>query len=130
MKHIERILSIHPFRLILKFTTGEVREVDLGPTLRAHGSRTDSAYGRLLDPEVFRHARLDSESRTVCWDGLAREIMPDGSEQPAPLDLCPDMLYGLSTPLATGATEPTKAQDYKPSETSGFVLKEEPPART
>ena len=30
--------------------------------------------------------RLDPDARTVCWDGLAREITPDGAELPAPLD--------------------------------------------
>jgi len=102
MHFIEEILDARPYRLTLKFNTGEVRCAELEATLRAKATSPDSAYRRLLDPAVFRQVRLDQESRTVCWDGLARQVQADGTEQPAPLDFCPDALYELSTPLAAG----------------------------
>ncbi len=100
MHFVEEIVEVQPYRLILKFNTGEVRRVDLEPTLRAKATSPGSAYGRLLDPTIFGRVRLDSQSRTIYWDGLACEVQSDGTEQPAPLDLCPDMLYDLGSPLA------------------------------
>ena len=128
MKSVEKLLAACPYRLTLRFSTGEVRVVDWEATLRAKAASPQSAYGRLLDPATFSRARLDPEARTVCWDGLAREITPDGLEQPAPLDLCPDFLYELSTSLAQDIVEPP-AEDRQPTEVSGFILKDQPPRR-
>jgi hypothetical protein len=126
MKFVENLLAACPYRLTLRFNTGEVRVVDLEATLRARAASPESAYGRLLDPATFSKARFDPEGRTVCWDGLARELTREGVEQPAPLDLCPDFLYAISIPLAQGVNEPA-ADDAKPTEVSGFILKDEPP---
>lgn len=125
MNFVEKILSVHPYKLTLQFNTGEVRVADLEPALRAKGVRADSAYGRLLDPETFRRARLDPESRTVCWDGLAREVKADGTEAPAPLDFCPDVLHDLSTPLSKPGNEQSD-EDRQRVGNSGFVLKDKP----
>jgi hypothetical protein len=99
MHFVEDILDVRPYRLTLRFNTGEVRRVNLEAVLRAKAASPDSTYARLLDPATFSQARLDRQSRTVCWDGLAREVQADGTERPAPLDFCPDALYDLSTPL-------------------------------
>jgi len=112
MKFVESLLGAFPYRLTLRLNTGEVRVVDLEATLRAKGLAPQSAYGRLLDPATFSRVRLDPEARTVCWDGLAREITPDGAELPAPLDLCPDFLYQLSTPFAQPVVEPAAGEHH------------------
>jgi hypothetical protein len=78
------LLAAQPYRLTLRFNTGEVRAVDLEASLRAKADAPGSAYRGLLAPHTFCQARLDAESRTVCWDGLAREITGEGPEQPAP----------------------------------------------
>jgi hypothetical protein len=100
MHFVEEILDVQPYRLTLKFNTGEIRCVNLEATLHAKATLPESAYRRLLDPVLFRQVRLDRQSRTICWEGLARQIQTDGTEQPAPLDFCPDALYALGTPLA------------------------------
>jgi hypothetical protein len=109
MHFVEKLVSVRPYRLTLLFDTGEVRAVDLESFLRAKAGTPQRAYRNLLDPATFCHARLDPESRTVCWDGLAREITGEGTDQPGPLDLCPDVLYRLSTILekepAKGVTD-------------------------
>jgi hypothetical protein len=111
MHFVEKLVSVRPYRLTLLFNTGEVRVVELESFLRTKGGTPHSAYQSLLDPATFCRARLDPESRTVCWDGLAREITGEGTDQPAPLDLCPDVLYGLSTILAN---EPAKGKSPRP----------------
>jgi len=103
-----------PYRLTLRFNTGEVRAVDLEAFLRAKAGARGSAYRSLLDPHTFCQARLDAESRTVCWDGLAREITAGGAEPPAPLDLCPDVLYSLSTPHVPDCSECVARQEAAP----------------
>jgi hypothetical protein len=126
VKFVEELVAVCPYRLTLRFNTGEVRVVDLEPALRAKAVSAQSAYGQLLEPATFSRARLDPEARTVCWDGLARELTSDGVEQPAPLDLCPDVLYELSTPFAQNIVGPA-AQEAKPTEASDLILKDEPP---
>jgi len=126
MHFVKEILAVHPYRLTLRFDTGEVRVVELEATLRAKGASPQSAYGRLLDAATFSRVRFDPEARTVCWDGLARETTADGAEQAAPLDFCPDVLYELSSPLGQDLVE-SAAEDHKPAEVSGFTLKDEPP---
>ena len=114
MHFVEKLLAAQPYRLTLRFNTGEVRAVDLEAFLLAKAGAPGSAYRSLLDPHTFCQARLDAESRTVCWDGLAREITGEGAEQPAPLDLCPDVLYNLSTPHIPAPPESVARQEAAP----------------
>jgi hypothetical protein len=127
MHFVEELVAARPYRLTLRFNTGEVRAVDLESFLQAKAGTPQSAYRSLLDPATFCRARLDLESRTVCWDGLAREITAAGTDQPAPLDLCPDVLYGLSTALAQEPAERVMAEKRTLAESSSLVLKDEPP---
>lgn len=127
MHFVDKLVTVHPYRLTLLFNTGEARVVELESFLRAKAGSSSSAYQRLLDPTTFCRARLDPESRTVCWDGLAREITGEGTYQPAPLDLCPDLLYGLSTPLPQVSGERVTSEQRTEPGPCGLVLKDEPP---
>ena len=129
MKFVEKLLAVRPYQLTLQFNTGEVRVVDLEATLRAKATSPQSAYSRLLDPATFSRARLDPESRTICWDGLAREITADGTERAALLDFCPDVLYKLSTSLAEEAVGAAAEKERKPADAPGFILKDGAPRR-
>jgi hypothetical protein len=122
MNFVERLLAVRPYRLTLQFSNGEVREADLEATLRARAASPQSAYARLLDPATFLRARLDPGSRTICWDGLALEVTAGGTEHPAPLDFCPDVLYGLSTPVAPIPSPASAGQGA-----SALMLKDELP---
>ena len=127
MHFVEKLVAVRPYWLTLRFNTGEVRAVDLESFLRAKAGTPQSAYQNLLDPATFCRARLDPQSRTVCWDGLAREITSEGPDQPAPLDLCPDVLYGLSTILAQDSAARSADKKLTRAEPSSLVLKDEPP---
>jgi hypothetical protein len=126
MHIVEKLMTVRPYRLTLLFNSGEIRIVELESFLRAKAGTSQNAYQSLLDPTTFCRVRLDSESRTVCWDGLAREVTGEGAEQPAPLDLCPDVLYGLSTPLAQIPGEGAMNQQLTPPAPASLVLKDEP----
>jgi hypothetical protein len=79
---LPRITSVEPlegFRLLLAFTDGLVREVDL----------SDDLWGQmaepLQDPDYFRRVSVDPELGTVVW--------PNG------YDLDPDVLHGDHEPI-------------------------------
>jgi hypothetical protein len=109
MHFVEQIIDCQPYRLLLKFTSGEVRWVDLEPTLKAKATSPESSYRRLLDRVVLGQAQLDREARTIYWEGLARLVSADGAEEPAPLDFCPDTLYKMSIPVT-----PNEVQNVAP----------------
>ena len=98
--------------------------MDLEAFLRAKAGARGSAYRSLLDPHTFCQARLDTDSRTVCWDGLAREVTDEGTEVPAPLDLCPDVLYNLSTPHVPDSSESIARQEVAPG---SLIMHDEAP---
>jgi Protein of unknown function (DUF2442) len=100
MHFVEQIVDVQPYRLVLKFSSGELRWVNLEPILKAKATSPESAFRRLLDPAVFSQVRLDQGARTIYWEGLARSVAADGTEESAPLDFCPDVLYDLSAPVS------------------------------
>jgi Protein of unknown function (DUF2442) len=79
---LPRITSVKPlegFRLLLAFTDGLVREVNLSRDL--WGPMAEP----LQDPDYFRQVRVDPELGTVVW--------PNG------FDLDPDVLHGDHEPV-------------------------------
>lgn len=72
-----RVTAVEPlpeYQLRLTFNDGMTREVDLS------GDLWGEMFEPLKDPEFFRQARVDAESRTVVW--------PNG------LGLDPEVLHG------------------------------------
>jgi hypothetical protein len=81
---VKEILSVEPYKLTLKFNTGEVRLVDLFEKLNEWSCRdSNSKLAELKNPEVFRKVKLDTDFDTLVWENG--------------IDLCPDVLYELST---------------------------------
>lgn len=79
---LPRVTSVKPldgFRLLLSFTDGLVREVDLA------GDLWGPMAEPLLDPSYFQQVRVDPELGTVVW--------PNG------FDLDPDVLHGDYEPV-------------------------------
>jgi hypothetical protein len=77
---IRAVKPLDGYKVLLHFSTGEQKVVDLLPLLRGlvfEPIRQDPAY--------FRTVHVDEESGTICWDNNA-DIDPDvlyGSYQPA-----------------------------------------------
>lgn len=57
--------------------------VDLGEKIEEWGADPDSKFAELKEPEMFKAVKLNEEIGALVW--------PNG------LDLCPDLLYELST---------------------------------
>ena len=69
------------YRLILTFEGDERREIDLGETISFTG-----VFEPLKDAAYFQEVRVEPDVGTIIW--------PNGA------DLCPDVLYEKSRPLA------------------------------
>ncbi|PWU08209.1 MAG: hypothetical protein C5B50_30125 [Verrucomicrobia bacterium] len=123
MHLVENLVSAKPYCLRLRFNTGEILDVNLEPTLRAKAGSGTGAYRQLLDPAVFLRARHDTEGKTICWDGLAREILSTGAERAAPLDFCPDLLYELGKSQNNESSIPD--QEYR-VRSSSVAVNDEP----
>lgn len=79
MIHVRSIKPIGNFEVLLQFSNGEQRVVDLEPPLR----------GPIFEPirndlESFRTVRVDEELGTIAWSNGA--------------DIDPDVLYGSHVP--------------------------------
>ncbi len=59
---LKAVKVLKPFQLSTTWSTGEVLDVDLGPTLRSI-----PALEALLDPKVFLRARLAQWGHGVEW---------------------------------------------------------------
>jgi len=79
MLRVTEVKALDDYRLRVSFNDGLIREVDCGFLLRG------TLGEPLRDPDYFRRARVDEESRTVVW--------PNG------LDPAPELLYASGKPL-------------------------------
>ena len=76
---IKSVTPLEKYRVLLEFSTGEQKTVDLDPLLR--GPVFESIRGSRA---MFRAVRVDEELGTIVW--------PNGA------DIDPDVLYGSYVP--------------------------------
>jgi hypothetical protein len=81
--HVTSVRYLGGHRLVVTFTDGSEREVDLQSEL--HGE----VFEPLRDEAAFAEAFVDTETRTVAW--------PNGA------DLAPEFLYAVGQPVETVA---------------------------
>jgi hypothetical protein len=79
---IKEIKEVRPYRIKLKFNTGEIKDVNLETNLIEWSKTPGSIYKELLDPEYFEKVKLNTEMETIYWDNG--------------IDFCPDALYSLA----------------------------------
>jgi len=80
-EELKRIISVEhlgEYRLLLVFSAGEKREVDL------KGEVGGGVFEPLKDVTFFSRVSVDPVAETICW--------PNG------VDLCPESLYEWSKP--------------------------------
>ena len=80
---IKEIIAIDPYKLTLRFDSNEIRQVDLTEKLNVWGSTPESKFAALKHPDIFYKVKLDPEFDSLVWENG--------------IDLCPDVLYDLST---------------------------------
>ncbi|MBI4646258.1 MAG: DUF2442 domain-containing protein [Bacteroidia bacterium] len=78
---INEIINTTPYKLTLKFNTGEIKIINLEKKIKARSKTESSKYKALLDPDYFNSVKLQPEWETIYWDNG--------------LDFCPDVLYNM-----------------------------------
>ncbi len=79
MIEVRSVKPLEQFQVLLKFSNGEQKIVDLEPFLRG------PIFEPLRqNPDLFRSVRVDEELDTIVWENGA--------------DIDPDVLYGAYTP--------------------------------
>jgi hypothetical protein len=76
---VRSVKPLDGFKVLLEFSNGEQKTIDLEPLL--HGPIFESLR---RDPQLFRTVHLDEELGTIVWDNGA--------------DIDPDVLYGTHRP--------------------------------
>lgn len=76
---VRSVKPLDGFKVMLEFSNGEQKVVDLEPLL--HGPIFEPMR---RDPKLFRTVRVDEELGTIVWDNGA--------------DIDPDVLYGAHRP--------------------------------
>lgn len=86
MVEVRTVKPLQKFEVLLEFSTGEQRRIDLEPFLRG------PVFEPLRqDPELFRSVRVDEELGTIVWENGA--------------DIDPDVLYGTHLPAWMGTDQ-------------------------
>lgn len=98
MHRIKKIRSIKPFEITCEWNNGEVRTIQMEDKLLEWADESGSVYKKLLDKKTFMMAELNSETKTLFWDGLIKIVNGNGEMCDAPLDIDPEILYQLSIP--------------------------------
>jgi len=87
MKDVTAVEPVPDYGLVLTFDSGERRRLDLRSLVSFQG-----VFAPLQDPNYFRRVEVNADLGTIVW--------PNGA------DLCPDVLYERSEPLASVHTSP------------------------
>jgi hypothetical protein len=91
---VKDILDVKPFAVTIKWTNGQTSVVDFNEFLSEERGREGSIFSKLFNTETFMKVRTDG--RTLYWENLTEMIDENGMAIPAPIDFCPDVLYGFS----------------------------------
>jgi hypothetical protein len=68
---IRKIISVVPYTVVCEWTNGEVSALKMESEIIKWAEEPQSMYKQLLNKDVFVHVKLDAESKTLYWDGLA-----------------------------------------------------------
>jgi hypothetical protein len=80
---ITELIAVEPYKLTLKFNTGEIRQVDLEAKLNEWATDPKSKFAELKALEYFKSVKLDPDFNSLVWENG--------------IDLCPDVVYDLSS---------------------------------
>ena len=98
-ENIAEIIKVEPFMVTCKWTTGEVRVVDLGSAFGKWTKEGQTLLNSLSDYERFKYVTIN-QSKTLCWPTITFALKDiHGKTKDEILDLDPDVLYQISLPI-------------------------------
>jgi hypothetical protein len=100
MKNLPRItelIKVEPFKVITRWTTGEIRVIDFEEIFKKWNIKSNSIEAKLLDFQVFKYVSI-SETKTLQWVNLVYKhpFFDENStlkEIESPFALDADVLY-------------------------------------
>jgi hypothetical protein len=91
---IKQIVAIKPFTIHCLWTDDIVRLIDFTKIELYYSSAFFKQH--ILVEDIFTKAKLDAIAKTIYWENILPQLMPDGSTTYGNLDLCPDALRRYS----------------------------------
>jgi hypothetical protein len=102
LPRITEIIKIEPFKITVRWTTGEIRVIDFAVLFAQWAIVTTDLEGPLLNYETFQYAWVGPE-KTLQWPTvLVTHTAFDGNrpvQDSSPLAFDPDVLYAASQPI-------------------------------
>ncbi len=87
MNHINKIIAVDAFTILLDWRNGEKRQLDFKEIFQD----ANGIYKQLLMPEIF--STVQTNGRSLYWPNLATVIDEKGEKIISDLDFCADMIY-------------------------------------
>ena|ERR1700722_20000027 len=101
LHRITKIISTKPYVVVCEWNNGEIRAINLEQKLKEWAAPTPSMFKALLDQKTFLSVKVDHESKTLYWPGMATMRDTSGKLFKTGLDLDPEVLYELSETVTT-----------------------------
>jgi len=99
LPRITEIIKTEPFKIISKWTTGEVLVTDFELFFNKWKKDNYILMYPLMNYNIFKYVSI-SETKTFQWVNIPIEIKSfTGSISKMPLDICPDTIYSISKPI-------------------------------
>jgi hypothetical protein len=91
---IKQIVAIEPYKIRCVWTDDIERVIDFTKIELFSNSNFFKQF--ILVEDVFVKAKIDTIAKTIYWDNVLPQLMPNGSTIYGNLDLCPDTLLKFS----------------------------------
>ena len=112
LPRITEIIKIEPFKVTVRWTTGEIRVIDFELLLQAWSVQKGETEAMLFDYDAFKYVSV-AEERTLQWVNVPVEHLAFDDHLPvkrsSPLSFDPDVLYEASRPIEEFRLVPLEA---------------------
>ncbi len=99
---IKKILKTDAYKIFSLWNNNEIRLIDLEQSINEHirNRKGLNIYQKLIDKQIFAQVHVNEEIGTLCWQNLLPVTDTDGKNYLSDFDICPDVLYSMSTPCS------------------------------
>lgn len=102
LPRITEIIKVEPFKVTVRWTTGEIRVIDFDQLLRQWNVKPDEPEAALFNYDMFKYVTV-AEEKTLHWVNVPVEHLTFDEDTPTktkgPLAFDPDVLYESSRSL-------------------------------
>ncbi|GAB3641569.1 hypothetical protein [Spirosoma arcticum] len=102
LPHITEIIKVEPFKITVRWTTGEIRVIDFEQLFQQWDVQPDEPEAAPFDYDTFKYASV-ADGKTLHWVNVTVEHLTfndnAAEKQSSPLSFDPDVLYEVSRPI-------------------------------